>query len=133
MNQEKLLEWAINEGFEVFTEDVNARPVRDEYASMDAAIAYFVQRSNATPLRPYIRHTCYWKAPCIIAVDRSTNCSMSPEQSDIWSHIVQMDHFKLWLHKEGLLAREDMTPKWYLDYKYWKWSTYYPPGPKTER
>jgi hypothetical protein len=118
VNVQKLLNWALEEGFEILTEDIDGRLVRDDEATVDAAVKYFAQRSGAKTFQPYFRFTCHLKERCVIAVGSNYTITSA---HDIKSMKADMLNFCRLLHAEQLLAREsDLVARWYYDYNLWR-------------
>ena len=90
INEDALLEWCTNEGFDRTTYDINDRLVFDYRSTVASAVSYLAQRSGLTSVPdpytspaisdhgssnsdeveivPYIQSTCNQKAPLIVAL-----------------------------------------------------------------
>ena len=98
------------------TTDINGHDVFDYIGTVSGALHYFAQRSGAVMFSPYIQLTCHRREPIIVAL--TSNYSVSDELGGMKSEILALGSF---LQREGLLERDPVAARWYLDFKEWRW------------
>jgi len=116
IDHDKLLSWSLNEGFERTTTDINGHDVFDYTGTTAGALRYFAQRSGAGTFDPYIQFTCHRKEPVIVAL--TSNYLVSGKLEGKRAAILA---FGSLLRREGLLSRDSMGARWYLDLREWQW------------
>ena len=116
IDEDKLLEWCASEGFERTITDINGHHVFDYTGTMAGALHYFAQRSGAGMFDPYIQLTCHRREPVIIAI--TSNYLVSDK---LEGRRVEVFALGSLLQREGLLNRDSMAARWYLDFKEWQW------------
>jgi hypothetical protein len=116
IDEVKLLEWCADEGFERTTTDINGHSVFDYTGTVTGALHYFAERSGAGMFHPYPELTCHRREPLIVAV--MSNYSVSDQLERRRAEILALGSM---LRREGLLNRDSMGARWYLDFKEWQW------------
>ena len=67
---------------------------------------------------PYIKSTCHRREPIVAAL--ASNYSVSDKLSGKKTEILALGSL---LKREGLLERDSVAARWYLDFKEWRWIT----------
>ena len=65
---------------------------------------------------PYIQLTCHRREPVIVAI--TSNYLVSDQLEGRRVEIFALGSI---LQREGLLNRDSMAARWYLDFKQWQW------------
>ena len=128
INEDALLRWCSNEGFDRTTYDIDDRPVFDYRSTVASALTYLAQRSgllsftdphSSSPLlnresddnefevTPYVQSTCNLKAPIIIALVSNYDIHGVKRLGFIKNKIYAFGRL---LFKEGLLDVDDTSP-----------------------
>ena len=147
IDEDALLQWCTDDGFDRTTYDINDRPVFDYRSTVASALTYLAQRSGLSSFAsdhashndevdifPYIQSTCNHKAPIIVALVSNYDIEGVKKLGTIKNKIYA---FGKLLSREGLLSVGDTSPvdpsrsksssassespKWYLDHKEWQW------------
>jgi len=116
IDEDKLLEWCASEGFQRSTTDINGHDVFDYSGTVAGALRYFAQRSGAGMFDPYIQLTCHRREPIIVAL--TSNYLVGDQLEGRRTEILALGAL---LQREGLLNRDSMAARWYLDFKEWQW------------
>ena len=116
IDEDKLLEWCVTEGFHRTTTDINGHDVFDYTGTVSGALHYFAQRSGAGMFSPYIQLTCHRREPIIAAL--ASNYLMPDGLSGRKTEILALGSL---LKREGLLKRDSVAARWHLDFKDWRW------------
>ncbi|KAF9647360.1 hypothetical protein BDM02DRAFT_3188026 [Thelephora ganbajun] len=128
INEDALLEWCTNEGFDRTTYDIDDRPVFDYRSTVASALTYLAQRSGLSSLTdlhstsltsnhgvssdeveivPYVQSTCNLKAPIIVALVSNYDIEGVRRLGSLKSKIYAFGRL---LFREGLLSDLDCDP-----------------------
>ena len=118
IDEDKLLEWCASEGFQRTTTDINGHWVFDYTGTVAGALHYFAQRAGAKAFEPYIQLTSHRREPVIVAL--ISNYTVDVELDGRRAEIFALGSL---LRREGILSRDSVAAKWYIDYKEWQWVT----------
>jgi len=116
IDEDKLLEWCANEGFQRTITDINGHDVFDYSGTVAGALHYFAQRSGAGMFSPYIQLTCHRREPIIVAL--VSNYLVADQLEGRRTEILALGSL---FQREDLLNRDSMAARWYLDFKEWQW------------
>jgi hypothetical protein len=116
IDEDKLLDWCVTEGFERTTTDINGHDVFDYTGTVGGALQYLAERSGAWMFHPYLQLTCHRREPIVVAL--MSNYLVSNQLEGRRAEILA---FGSLLQREGLLNRDSMGARWYIDFKEWQW------------
>jgi hypothetical protein len=103
----------------VLAEDINGFLVRDNRATIEAALLYFVERSGTASIHAaYLQPTCHLEQGWIVAVGSNYSITGLREMRAVK---MELPHICKLMQAEGLLEPEAAT-RWYLDWKKWQWT-----------
>jgi len=128
INEDALLRWCSNEGFDRTTYDIDDRPVFDYRSTVASALTYLAQRSglssfsdqrssspasshgsgdNEFEIIPYVQSTCNLKAPIVVALVSNYDTQGVRRLGSIKNKIYAFGRL---LFREGLLDVDDASP-----------------------